>query len=227
MLECLVRPECGRKNAQAAEYGLHRLERGGKYFGMKFAPPITRALCLFSLVLGVLVPRASALVAWDESLDGPLSPLGTAPTVLTLAPGENTILSSFGGLNGQYDYFSFTLATGQSLDAFTLYTYVSTDAVAWLGIKAGTDWTIGYDTTQMIGQQHFGTANIGSDLLGFSAGNLLGPGTYTVRSQQLGAAATYQLDLNVVPEPSTYALLLLTGVGALWWVKRWRPVAAR
>ncbi len=227
MLECLVRPECGRKNALAAEYGLHRLERGGKYFGMKFAPPITRALCLFFLVLGVLVPRASALVAWDESLDGPLSSLGTAPTVLTLAPGENTILSSFGGLNGQYDYFSFTLAADQSLDAFTLYTYVSTDAVAWLGIKAGTDWTIGYATAQMIGQQHFGTVNIGSDLLGFSAGNLLGPGAYTVRSQQLGAAATYQLDLNVVPEPSTYALLLLAGAGALWWVKRWRPVAAR
>ena len=194
---------------------------------MKLAPPITRAFCLFSLVLGILVPRASALMVWDESIDGPLSASGSAPTVLTLAPGENTILSSFGGLNGQYDYFSFTLPTGQSLDAFTLYTYVSTDAVAWLGIKAGTDWTIGYDTAQMIAQQHFGTANIGSDLLGFSAGNLLGPGIYTVRSQQLGAAATYQLDLNVVPEPSTYALLLLAGAGALWWVKRRRPVAAR
>ena len=194
---------------------------------MKFATPITRVLCLFSLVLGVLAPRANALVVWDESVDGPLSASGAAPTVLNLAPGSNTILSSFGGLNGQFDYFSFTLPTGQSLEAFTLDSYVSSDAVAWLGIKAGTDWTIGYDTAQMIAQQHFGTANIGSDLLGFSAGNLLGPGTYTVRSQQLGAAATYQLDLNVVPEPSTYALLLLTGAGALWWVKRWRPVAAR
>ena len=194
---------------------------------MKFAPPITRALCLFSLVLGVLVPRASALVAWDESVDGPLSASGDAPTVLSLAPGANTILSSFGGLDGQFDYFSFTLPIGQSLETFTLYSYVSSDAVAWLGIKAGADWTIGYDTAQMIAQQHFGTANIGSDLLGFSAGNLLGPGTYTVRSQQLGAAATYQLDLNVVPEPSTYALLLLTGAGALWWVKRRGQVAAR
>ena len=194
---------------------------------MKLAPPITRALCLFSLVLGVLVPRASALVAWDESVDGPLSASGDAPTVLSLAPGANTILSSFGGLDGQFDYFSFTLPIGQSLETFTLDSYVSSDAVAWLGIKAGTDWTIGYDTAQMIGQQHFGTANIGSDLLGFSAGNLLGPGTYTVRSQQLGAAATYQLDLNVVPEPSTYALLLLTGAGALWWVKRRGQVAAR
>jgi hypothetical protein len=194
---------------------------------MKFAPPITRALCLFSLVLGVLVPRASALVAWDESVDGPLSASGDAPTVLSLAPGANTILSSFGGLDGQFDYFSFTLPIGQSLETFTLDSYVSSDAVAWLGIKAGADWTIGYDTAQMIAQQHFGTANIGSDLLGFSAGNLLGPGTYTVRSQQLGAAATYQLDLNVVPEPSTYALLLLTGAGALWWVKRRGQVAAR
>ena len=194
---------------------------------MKFAPPITRALCLFSLVLGVLVPRASALVAWDESVDGPLSASGDAPTVLSLAPGANTILSSFGGLDGQFDYFSFTLPIGQSLETFTLDSYVSSDAVAWLGIKAGADWTIGYDTAQMIAQQHFGTANIGSDLLGFSAGNLLGPGTYTVRSQQLGAAATYQLDLNVVPEPSTYALLLLTGAGALWLVKRRGQVAAR
>ena len=194
---------------------------------MKFSPPITRALCLFSLLLGVLVPRASALVAWDESVDGPLSASGDAPTVLSLAPGANTILSSFGGLDGQFDYFSFTLPIGQSLETFTLDSYVSSDAVAWLGIKAGADWTIGYDTAQMIAQQHFGTANIGSDLLGFSAGNLLGPGTYTVRSQQLGAAATYQLDLNVVPEPSTYALLLLTGAGALWWVKRRGQVAAR
>ena len=117
---------------------------------MKFAPPITRALCLFSLVLGVLVPRASALVAWDESVDGPLSASGDAPTVLSLAPGANTILSSFGGLDGQFDYFSFTLPIGQSLETFTLDSYVSSDAVAWLGIKAGADWTIGYDTAQMI-----------------------------------------------------------------------------
>jgi PEP-CTERM motif len=155
---------------------------------------------------------------------GALPEAESGPSTLS---SQNTILSSFGGLNGQYDYFSFTLATGQSLDAFTLYTYVSTDAVAWLGIKVGPDWTIGYDTAQMIEQQHFGTANIGSDLLGFSPDDLLGPGTYTVRSQQLGAAATYQIELNVVPEPSTYALLLIAGAGALWWVKRRRPTAAR
>lgn len=87
--------------------------------------------------------------------------------------------------------------------------YVSTDAVAWLGIKSGSDWTIGYDTTQMIAQQHFGTANIGSAILGISSANPLVAGTYTVRSQQLGATASYQLDLTVIPEPTTASLFLV------------------
>jgi len=93
--------------------------------------------------------------------------------------------------------------------------------VAWLGLKSGNDWTIEYDTAQMIAQQHFGTADIGVGLLGISSNNPLGPGTYTVRSQQLGVTADYQLDLSVVPEPTTSALLLGLGAGILGWrVKR-------
>lgn len=210
------------------ESGLHRPEGASRNLVMKCAPPRSRVRFAFSLWSWVSSFPAPAL--WwlgNESVDGPLSASGDAPTVLSLAPVANTILSSFGSLDGQFDYFSFTLPIGQSLETFTLDSYVSSDAVAWLGIKPGPDWTIGYDTAQMIAQQHFGTANIGSDLLGFSAGNLLEPGTYIVRSQQLGAAATHQLDLNVVPEPSTYALLLHTGAGALWWVKRRGQVAAR
>lgn len=93
--------------------------------------------------------------------------------------------------------------------------------MAWLGLKSGNDWTIEYDTAQMIAQQHFGTADIGVGLLGISSSNPLGPGTYTVRSQQLGVTADYQLDLSVVPEPTTSALLLGLGAGILGWrVKR-------
>ena len=185
-----------------------------------------RTLLLFALVLGVATQRSSALVVWDESVNGPLASSGNAPTTLSLSLGSNTIISSFGG-SARFDYFTFTLAAGQGLNGFALDSYVSTDPVAWLGLKSGADWTIEYDTSRMIGQQHFGAANVGMGLLGISSANPLGPGTYTVRSQQLGASANYQLDLSVVPEPSTYALLVLTGVGSLWWVKRRRAAGAR
>jgi len=167
---------------------------------------------VLTLVLPLLAisPLHSAVV-YNESVDGPMSSSGTTPTTLNLSLGSNTLISSIGG-SAQIEYFSFTLSAGQSLTSFKLDSYVSTDAVAWLGIKAGTDWTIGYDTSQMIGNQHFGTANLGNPLLGISVANPLGAGTYTVRSQQLNsnAISNYQLDLNVIPEPSTASLLLLT-----------------
>jgi len=63
---------------------------------------------------------------------------------------------------------------------------------------------------------------LGNNLLGVSTNTPLAAGTYTVRAQQIGATTDYQLDLTVVPEPSTYALLLMTGAGALWWARRRR-----
>jgi hypothetical protein len=168
-----------------------------------------RLLMAALMALLTVSPLYSAVV-WNEGVHGALSSSGNTPTALGLSLGSNTLISSIGG-SDQIEYFSFTLAAGQSLTSFKLDIYVSTDAVAWLGIKSGSDWTIGYDTAQMIAQQHFGTANVGSSILGISVANPLGAGTYTVRSQQLGTAnSNYQLDLNVIPEPSTASLLLLT-----------------
>lgn len=163
---------------------------------------------LTALLLCLCSSPLHSAVVFSESVNGPLSSSGNTPTILSLSPGSNNLISSFGG-SSQYDYFSFTLASGQTLTSLKLDSYVSTDAVAWLGIKSGSDWTIGYDTTQMIAQQHFGTANIGSAILGISSANPLVAGTYTVRSQQLGATASYQLDLTVIPEPTTASLFLV------------------
>lgn len=164
---------------------------------------------LAALLPLLVISHGHSAVVWNEGVNGALSSSGNTPTALGLSLGSNTLISSIGG-SAQIEYFSFTLAAGQSLTSFKLDSYVSTDAVAWLGIKSGSDWTIGYDTAQMIAQQHFGTANIGNAILGISSSSPLGAGTYTVRSQQLGATANYQLDLNVIPEPSTGSLLLLT-----------------
>ena len=186
---------------------------------MNLRPPlIALAFLLGALVL--FVPRSAALVVWDESLDGPLSTNAASPTSLTVGLGTNSIISTIGGPNR--DYFTFSLAPTQSLVAFRLSSYVSTDAVAWIALQDGAAWTAGDDVAQMLAQQHFGTANLGDNLLGVSANTPLMAGTYTVRAQQLGAATSYQLDLTVVPEPSTYALVLMTGAGALWWARRRR-----
>lgn len=164
---------------------------------------------IIPVLLFTFLNPAPAAVVYSESSNGPLSSVGTSPTALSLSLGANTLISSIGG-TAQIEYFSFTLTAGQSLTSFKLDNYVSTDAVAWIGLKTGADWTIGYDTAQMIAQQHFGTANLNSDILGISTSNPLLAGTYTVRSQQLGATANYQVTLNVIPEPSSLSLLLLS-----------------
>jgi hypothetical protein len=186
---------------------------------MKFPPPlIALAFLLGALVL--FVPRSAALVIWDESSDGPLSTNAASPTSLTLALGTNSIISTIGGPNR--DYFTFSLAPTQSLVEFRLSSYVSSDAVSWIALQDGAAWTAGDNTALMLAHQHFGTANLGDSLLGVSANTPLVAGAYTVRARQLGAATSYQLDLTVVPEPSTYALLFMTGAGALWLARRRR-----
>ncbi|MFM7375924.1 MAG: PEP-CTERM sorting domain-containing protein [Chthoniobacterales bacterium] len=175
------------------------------------------------VLLGALVwfvPRSAALVIWDENLNGPLSTNAASPTSLNLALGTNSIISRIGGANR--DYFTFSLAPTQTLVAFRLSSYVSTDAVSWIALQNGPAWTAGDNTALMLAHQHFGTANLGNNLLGVSTNTPLAAGTYTVRAQQIGATTDYQLELTVVPEPSTYALLLMTGAGALWWARRRR-----
>ena len=179
-------------------------------------PLIALALLLGALVL--FVPRSAALTLYDESVNGPFSTDAASPTSLRCSSGRvNSIISTIGGANR--DYFTFSLAPTQSLVEFRLSSYVSSDSVAWIALQEGAAWTAGDDVAQMLAQQHFGTANLGDNLLGVSANTPLMAGTYTVRAQQLGAATSYRLDLTVVPEPSTYALLLMTAAGALWWAR--------
>jgi len=184
----------------------------------RFATAAVVALMLASLA----VPHAAASTIWDESVDGPLSTAPESPTPLTVGVGTNSIIATIQGAN--LDYFSFTLAPGQSLESFLLASYASSDPVSWIGLQAGAAWTAGDNVGSMIAQQHFGTANIGTNLLGIIPAAPLAAGTYTVRAQQLGAATAYQLDLAVVPEPSTCAMALagLACGGYSMWRRRKR-----
>lgn len=87
---------------------------------------------LTALLLCLCSSPLHSAVVFSESVNGPLSSSGNTPTILSLSPGSNNLISSFGG-SAQYDYFSFTLASGQTLTSLKLDSYVSTDAVAQYG----------------------------------------------------------------------------------------------
>jgi Ca2+-binding RTX toxin-like protein len=148
-----------------------------------------------TLVAG-LAAGASKTV-WNESVNGAFSLKEATPTRLSLDPGVNKIQASVGQGEVNRDFFTFTVEPGRSVTSIRLPSYVSTDARGWIGIQSGNAWTVGNDTTKMIANQHFGTADVGKGLLGITAAKPLGPGTYTVRAQQLGATANYQLELSL------------------------------
>lgn len=130
---------------------------------------------------------------WSENTQGQLSQNPELPTPLTLLSGVNSIRSSIGG-GLTNDYFTFTVASGSRIDSIRLAKYVSTDSVSWIGLQSGQSWTAGNNPELMINQQHFGSSNLNSGLL---AQNPLGPGSYTIRAQQLGAKTDYRLELSV------------------------------
>jgi hypothetical protein len=174
--------------------------------------PIRTVLWLLcsTVIMPIAIRPTAAAVIWNESVDGPLSTNAASPTPLSVGVGSNSIIATIGGTNR--DYFSFTLAPGQSLESFLLASYASSDPVSWIGLQAGASWTAGDNVGLMIAQQHFGTADVGTNLLGITPAAPLAAGTYTVRAQQLGAITSYQLDLAVVPEPTSTRLALASAV---------------
>ncbi|MCS7062533.1 MAG: PEP-CTERM sorting domain-containing protein [Methylacidiphilales bacterium] len=164
-------------------------------------------LLYVSLLLG-LATHTFAVIAWNEAVNGDLSSNPSAPSLISLVVGTNSVIASSGG--GDHDYFTFTIGAGESLASFMLASYASSDPVAFVAIQVGSSWTAGNNTSLMIAWQHMGPGNVGNSLLGITSTTPLGPGTYTVRAQQLGAQTDYQFDLVVVPEPAS---LLLASIG--------------
>jgi len=173
----------------------------------------------------VLAPAAGAVVIHDESLDGDLSTDRLAPTVLSVGVGTNSVIATSQGTDREF--FTITLAAGQSLSAINLVSYSGTD-IAFIAIQSGSTFTENPDApdvANILGYSHFGPGLGGAtgdilDNMGDGAGAIgftppLPSDTYTFWAQQnQGPAVTYQLDLVVVPEPAS-ALLLALGLGGL------------
>lgn len=191
----------------------------------------------------IAVSPASAASTYSENVSGDLSNNGLSPTAISLAFGNNMIEGLTGLQDGAVDrdYFTFTLASGQALDAIQILTGTTTHGFAFIGVQSGNQLTVPPstpDATGLLGWYHYSGADVGSDILGSmgSSGNgatgfngPLGPGTYTfwVQEGSPGPKVRYRFNfvvgdfVSVVPEPSTWAMLLL-GFGAVGYTMRRR-----
>jgi len=161
---------------------------------------------------------------WNEGVNGDLSGDRFAPTSLALLPGVNSIIAT--SVQGDREYVTLNLSAGLQLDSIVLFSYVSNDPLAFIGVQAGTTFTeppTGTNVANLLGWTHFGSNpnTIGTDILdnmgvGLGAIGFAPPlpgGIYTFWIQQTGVnMATYQLDFVVTPAPGAMSLLVLAGL---------------
>ena len=119
----------------------------------------------------------------------------------------NTAKTQTDGIYGA-DYFTLVLGSDESLASIRVDAYTFGPAnpnVSFLAYTVGDVFT-GQDFGDIDGNTLFNAAS--GDLLGQLAGGPLGAGTYSFWVQETSATLVdYQLTFEVVPEPSTAALL--------------------
>jgi hypothetical protein len=186
-------------------------------------------------VLAAVAPVAShAGVVWNEGVNGDLSNNQGAPTSVGLVAGANSVIG-VSGIGDTQDWLTFTVPAGMQLSSLVLVSYLSTDPQGFMGVQAGATFVGNpFVAGSYLGFGHFGTGAVngplpptdlvGADMLPIMGDTTLapgsqgftpplGPGTYTLLIQQLGAATEYRFDFNLVPTPGGVAVAALATLG--------------
>lgn len=186
---------------------------------------------LIAAVLG-LSTAAQAGITYSESVSGDISDDRLSPTSLLLGSGSNLISGTFGPSGvpeiPDLDYVTLDVPTGFLLNEVVLTGASVGGAVSFIGVQQGTQFTVPYTTTSsatLLGWHHFGSGDIGTDILpeiagkpgtiGFIPPLSSGPYTFWIMELDQSAPHSYAFDFKVVPvpEPSTYAMM---GAGVLF-----------
>lgn len=150
----------------------------------------------------------------NEANSGDYSNLTNAPSSLLLGTATKLLAGSVG--SGDADYVNFTVPSGYRLNGLNLkYFSFTTDQVAFMALDGGASWTAGQITADMLGNSHFGTADLNTDLLTKMnvAGSFLPAGDYTLWIQQLGSTNTYVLEFELAAAPPLILSLNPASVG--------------
>lgn len=176
----------------------------------------------------LLAGAANAAVIYQESLDGDLSGAFASPTAVTLSSGVNSIIGQTGNngnggaiggtgtaVSRDADYFTFSVTAGQVVNSISIasYTFSPSDpGVSFMGFRMAASFS-GQGSGDIDGQSLF-NASSGDIISGLTGSSTLGPGDYSVWVQETSDnVVDYQLDINVVPEPSSALLVILGGCG--------------
>ena len=188
---------------------------------------------LISLVIvTLLLPGLASAFSYDELIDGDLSGDRFNPDDLGVAALGSNFLSAT-SVAGDLEYFTFSVAAGEQLDAIELLSWTSTDDVSFAAIQTGNVFTepaAGTNVANLLGWHHFGLPDLGTDFLddmstGFGAIGFtapLGAGDYVFWFQETGGApTTYDLDFqtSVIPIPAA-VWLFGSALGLLGWLRR-------
>lgn len=175
------------------------------------------AACLLACALQA--SHASAATIWDEAVNGDLASDPAAPTGVSFSAGSNVVAGDVNSATDMRDYFTFTLAPDQALEAITLLSYQGN--IGFTAINAGATGVIPGLTTVLdfLGGAHTNPTLVGDPLLPLLASGAvagigfdipLGPGVYTYLIQQTsGDLTSYALEFQVAPVPAPAAVWLL------------------
>jgi hypothetical protein len=209
---------------------------------MRIISGVVAGVAAMSIVTG-----ADAKLIHDESIDGDISSVASAPTVFVLSPGSNVIRGTTDESDG--DFFHVEVPEPWLLQSVNLVEYWQSaltedhgvpgqlaDHGAFLGLERGTS----FDTSggALYGAALVGVApgrRVGDDLLfalgmepdyweeGFTPP--LPAGSYTFWYQQTEGDTAYAMDVVITPLPAALPALV-TGLAALGWLARRRRRAS-
>lgn len=184
-----------------------------------------------ALVMGLSASTAAGQFGYDELVDGDITDDRFNPLELIAADGVNVLSGTV--VDGDIDYFRFTVPTGSELVAINLTDYVSPDFAAFIGVQQGSTFTVDPNNPapdDLLGYVLYGPQTLGTDILddmgaGFGAIGFTGflpAGEYTFWNQQTGPDLTsFTMEFVIRPIPAPASAVLL-GAGGLLVARRRR-----